>query len=115
MREEFYEELRNTSSSYYDRYKNCKILEDVETGDRILSTREIADIPDNPNDIYHRVQSNELNRLDLIAAKYYRNPLFWWVIAQANNIYDPLLPLDPGTIIRVPDIETLYGNNGILL
>lgn len=113
--EEFYIESRNPSTSYADRYKSCKILKDKETEDSLLAMREPTDVPESYNDIYHRVQSHEVSRLDLIAAKYYRNPLFWWVIAQANDIYDPLTPLEVGTLLRIPSIETLYGNNGILL
>lgn len=112
---EFYEESRNKSGSRFDRYKDCRILEDKETGERLLSTRMLSDIPHSPNDIYHRVQSNEVSRLDIIAHNYYKNPLLWWVIAQANDIYDPFVILEPGTLLRVPDIETLYGNNGVLL
>lgn len=115
LTQSLYLESRNNSKSYSDRYKNCKVLEDIDTGEVLLSTREIIDIPKNPNDIYHRVQSHEVHRLDIIAAMYYKNPLLWWVIAQANDIYDPLVAIEPGTILRIPDIETLYGNNGILL
>lgn len=115
MNDEFYKEIRNKSRNYTDRYKNCKVLEDIETGDILLSTREIIDIPVSENDIYHRVASHESTRLDIIAHQYYKNPLLWWVIAQANNLYDPFSPINPGTIIRIPSIETLYGNRGILL
>ena len=112
---EFYEESKNSSKSYSDRYKNCKILKDIETKEVLLSTREIVDIPSHPNDLYHRVKSNEVSRLDLLAHKYYSNPLLWWVIAQANDIYDPMTMLLPGTLLRIPSLEVLYGNNGILL
>lgn len=115
MSGEYYKEIRNDSKNTTDRYRNCKILEDIETGNVLLSTREIVDIPVRNNDIYHRVKSHEVSRLDVIAHIYYKNPLLWWVIAQANEIYDPMHVLEPGTLIRVPCIETLYGNNGILL
>lgn len=115
MKGEFYEETRNNSRDYSDRYKSCKLLKDLETGEILLSTREITEIPESPNDIYHRVQTQEINRLDTLAAMYYRNPLFWWIIAQANDIADPFERVEPGTLLRIPDIETLYGNNGILL
>ena len=112
---EFYEEIENESTTYSDRYKSCTILKDLYTGESLLSTREIYDIPSSSSDIYHELKSNEVCRLDILAHKYYRNPLLWWVIAQANEIYDPFIRLDPGTILRIPTIETLYGNKGILL
>lgn len=115
MDNEFYRELDNKSNSVSDRYKDCKVLENIETGEVLLSTRDIFDIPVNTNDNYHRVKSHEVTRLDILAHKYYRNPLLWWVIAQANDIYDPIEALEPGTLVRIPNIETLYGNEGILL
>lgn len=115
MSQEFYNETRNPSIDNSDRYKNCKILEDRDTGDKLLSIREISEITVDPSDRYHEVKSHEVLRLDIIAARYYNNPLLWWVIAQANDIYDPLIPIPAGTILRIPHIETLYGNEGILL
>ena len=112
---EFYTELRNSSRDRADRYKDCKILEDTSTGETLLANREIKDIPYNTSDTYHRVQSNEVCRFDILAHKYYKNPLLWWVIAQANDIYNPFEDIPPGTLLRIPCMETLYGNNGILL
>lgn len=112
---EFYQEKDNINASRYDRYRDCRILVDNETGETLLSTRELLDIPSTPLDTYHRVKSNEVGRLDLIAAQYYRNPLLWWIIAEANGISDPLTPITVGSLIRIPTIETLYGNSGVLL
>lgn len=112
---EFYSEKRNRSNNSDDRYKDCSILEDKETEITFLSTREPINIPVRSTDIYHRVNSHEVGRLDIIANMYYRNPLLWWVIAQANDIYDPITLIAPGTLLRVPNLETLYGNHGILL
>lgn len=115
---EFYNESPNRvdrRNPYNNRYRNCKLLEDKETGDVLLETREILEIPVNSKDSYHRVQVNEIGRLDIIAYQYYKDSQLWWIIAQANHIYDPLLDLEPGFILRIPAIESLYGNNGILL
>ena len=113
---EFYEIVKNTSRHHRsDRYRNCDILKDKDTGEFLLSTREDLEIYPRPDDIYHRVQTNEICRLDTLAHQYYRNPLLWWIIAQANDIYDPLKTYEPGTILRIPSLESLYGNNGVLL
>ena len=112
---EFYKETRNTSKDRTDRYRGCKVLEDEESGDLLLSTREILPIKESNRDIYHRVASNEVGRLDKLANQYYNNPLLWWVIAQANNIRDPFAPISPGTLLRIPPVESLYGTSGILL
>lgn len=112
---EFYTEINQKNRDASDRYKNCKILRDKETNEVLLSTRDINKINLNNYDYYHTVNANEEFRLDLIADKYYNNPLLWWVLAQANDIYDPLSRPVSGDIIRIPSINTLYGNNGVLL
>lgn len=112
---EYYLETKNPSKNYADRYRSCKILKDLVTGEQLLATRETKNIATKSTDIYHEVKTNESCRLDIIAYNYYKNPLLWWVIAQANNIYDPIVATPVGTILRIPALETLYGNNGILL
>lgn len=115
MEREYYKEVKNPSKNKTDRYKECKVLEDIETGELLLSMREDIIVPPNSNDTYHRIKEHEICRLDILAHKYYQNPLLWWVIAQANDIYDPIKEISPGTLLRIPSIESLYGNNGILL
>lgn len=115
MEGEFYEKITNTSKVLSDRYRNTDILKDTETGQTIIATKEIKEIPVKSTDRYHRVQSHEVFRLDIIANHYYRNPLLWWIIAQANNIYDPIAEIPPGTILRIPSIEALYGIGGVLV
>lgn len=112
---EFYEVSERERAKNTDRYKRCSVLKDLDTGEVLLSTREVKEIPEHPNDKFHRVHSNEVGRLDLIAYQYYNNALLYWVIAQANEIYNPFVKLAPGTLIRIPALETLYGNKGILL
>lgn len=112
---EFYNSTENRLAKREDRYRNCPILEDKETRERFLATREINEIPLTVNDTYHRIAAHEVTRFDILANTYYKNPLLWWVIAQANNIMDPLNPIPPGTLIRIPSLEALYGNHGILL
>lgn len=112
---EFYEETKQKGRDSSDRYRNCKILKDLDTKEVLISTREIDDIPLNALDIYHTVTIEEDCRLDLLADRYYNNPLMWWILAQANNIYDPLSKPKSGEIIRIPNLSTLYSNGGILL
>jgi hypothetical protein len=67
---------------------------------------EFWDLPDLPkipvqtDDISYMVTANE--RVDLLANKYYGDPVLWWVIAVANG--HELLPtaLNEGETIRIP-------------
>ncbi len=48
----------------------------------------------------------EGERLDHLAAKYYGDARYWWVLAAASNI-GWWLQSPPGTIIRVPDLAAV--------
>lgn len=111
---EFYKSDDRKGVNPFDRYKNCKILTDTETGEVLLSTREITKIKLSVDDRYHTVQANEVGRLDLIAYNYYGNPLLWWVIAQANDIYDPFNAPEVNTMIRIPSLVKMYDYEGVL-
>ena len=111
----YYKETHNLKTTRSDRYRSCNIITDTETGESLLSTRDIIEIPKRASDLYHTVLLNEVGRLDMIAYKYYNNPLLWWVIAQANDIYDPFTDMHLGMALRIPLLETLYGYKGILL
>jgi hypothetical protein len=45
------------------------------------------------------------DRLDLISAKFYQRPDLWWYIIDANpEINDPWV-IEPGTVIRIPNVQ----------
>lgn len=111
---EFYKETDRKNVKPFDRYKNCKILTDSTNDEILLSTRDIKEIKLNTDDIYHTVKPNEVCRLDIIAYTYYGNPLLWWVLAQANDIYDPFIEPEVGTVIRVPSLVKMYDHDGVL-
>lgn len=66
------------------------------------------------NPQFHVVESNEENRLDIIANNYYGSPSFWWFIAMANNILDPSVII-VGTILKIPSINDIYKTGGPLV
>lgn len=80
------------------------IIDDNETYTETVNQTPI-DITD--KDKYHQVQPEEENRLDIIANNYYGQPQYAWIIAMGNGIIDPLV-IKPGTILRIPDLYTLY-------
>jgi nucleoid-associated protein YgaU len=64
---------------------------------------EVADLPTIPtqrDDVLHRV--SQVDRLDLLANRYYGDPVLWWVIAVANDIEIWPTQLNIGTTLRVP-------------
>lgn len=92
-----------TSSS--TRYKFPKHLFDGTF--TFLPSKRVYIIPETTRDLYHEVSSGERGKLDIIAYRYYGNVRFWWVIAQANRVINPLR-LEPGTQLRIPPIDVVY-------
>lgn len=88
-------------------YRNGVLIE-FEGTDEVLLSRDLLDIEGTLQDSYHTVL--ESDRLDLIAYKYYKNKVsdsskYWWVIADANAIYNPLdLSELVGEEILIPNI-----------
>ena len=65
--------------------------------------------------VYHEITSEDVNRITLIAQKYYKNPLYWWMIAIMNGIQQALWTPPIGTKIKIPykeDIIRIY--NGVM-
>lgn len=57
-------------------------------------------------DVFHVMAEGE--RLDLLAYRYYADPALWWVIADANDIKNPLR-VAVGKRLRIPSKSTVYG------
>jgi hypothetical protein len=61
------------------------------------------------DDVY--IISKKLDRLDLLADKYYNDSRFWWIIALANNLGKGTLQIPAGRQIRIPaDIYNIYAD-----
>lgn len=64
---------------------------------------DMVDLPqlqEQPDDISYTVAASD--RIDLLAYKFYGDPVLWWVIALANDM--ELLPTDlhESDVIRIP-------------
>ena len=70
-------------------------------------------IVESDGDIIYTITDKTKNRLDVIASMYYRNPQYWWIIAIANDIIDPLTELKIGTTIRIPPLLSIYETGSI--
>lgn len=61
-----------------------------------------AVIKESDADLFITSKESDIGRLDLLAYKHYGSPALWWVIALANDIFDPVYGPEPGTILRLP-------------
>lgn len=48
------------------------------------------------------IVSQETDKLDTLAFKYYKDPTLWWIIAKANHLGKGGLEISPGTFVRIP-------------
>lgn len=65
-------------------------------------------------DSEYAVENRYEGRLDKIASDFFGNPRYWWIIAQINNILDPIKEITPGRIIKIPSlqrVQTLMTSN----
>ena len=62
--------------------------------------RELREIPDRTSVFAATPIQGE--RLDLLAARYYRDPLLFWRIADAADELDPFDIVSPGEPVRIP-------------
>lgn len=89
-------------------FSNGYIVDFPRLGESLLLRDIISFVPD-ADDQYHPVIQNE--RLDLIAYSYYGDSVeraaeLWWVIADANNIFNPFdLSMYVGQSLLIPSIQ----------
>lgn len=72
-----------------------------QEGDRSLERLKLLHKED-LDDRSHIIKQGDT--LDLISFQYYGNPLYWYIIADINNIDNPFV-LDIGKSIIIPNIK----------
>ena len=77
-----------------DRYQFTK-----KSGDRYLTTK-YPSFPKQSTDLY--IISRETDRLDLLSNEFYKDPRYWWVLAEANNVGKGTMIVPSGLQLRIP-------------
>ncbi len=83
-----------------NRYQYSETLTTKETKKKYLESTIYPKIKPTNDDIY--IISTQSDRLDLLAAKYYGDPTYWWIISVANNLNDASLAIEVGKQLRIP-------------
>lgn len=92
-----------------DRYRTTKTVINTETNKAYMETTIYPKVSPSDSDIY--IITDETDRLDLLADKYYGDSKMWWIIATANNINDATFFIEPGTQLRIPsNIQKIVNN-----
>jgi hypothetical protein len=89
------------------RYLYSKNLTTKDTKKQYISSTIYPKIKPTDNDFY--IISEQSDRLDILATKYFGDKSLWWIIAIANNLNDATFFINPGTQLRIP------GNVSIIL
>lgn len=78
------------------RFGELKLVDEVEFWDTV----DLPEIPVQFDDLEYQVKGHD--RIDLVAWRFYGDPVLWWVIAVANDM--EILPTDLNRyeIIRIP-------------
>lgn len=77
----------------------------TRAGDNFLLLKKPLNLTSDPNDTLVAVKQEDILRPDIISNKAYGVPNLWWVILEYNNISDPLFELQPGQILKIPEIN----------
>ena len=83
-----------------NRYQYSTTLTNKYTKKKYLGSIIYPKIKPNNNDMY--IISQQSDRLDILASKYYNDQSLWWIIAVANNLNDASLSIEPGIQMRIP-------------
>ena len=62
-------------------------------------------IPDYPDDIW--ITSRDMDRLDLISNRYYKDSTLWWIIAKANCLPGDSIFIESGKRLRIPNLSNI--------
>ncbi len=77
----------------------------TEVNSRALEWWERKVLAINDDDSSYVVEKRFEGRLDLIAALYLNEPRYWWIVAQYNNVLDPVAEITEGVILYIPTID----------
>jgi nucleoid-associated protein YgaU len=82
------------------RYVNTPLVKHRHPSGEEYELRELRAIPDRT--AVFAATPVQGDRLDLLSARYYRDPLLFWRIADAADQLDPFDIVSPGEPVRIP-------------
>ena len=82
-----------------DRYTDTPITKTVDTGKRNYETTIFPSVPQTGDDTFIITQDGD--RLDTLAYRFYGDSSLWWVIGVSNGMTDSMF-IAPGTKMRIP-------------
>ena len=91
-----------------NRYESTNQITGSNSFTRRYETTTYPQFSRKETDIY--IITRKMERLDILANKYYDDARYWWVIARANNLGKGTLTIAAGQQIRIPqNITDIFG------
>lgn len=82
------------------RYAQCRVVVVEDGAGNQLDLRELREIPLKPAVL--QITPNQTDRADLLAFRYYRDPLLFWTLCDASAHMDPFDVVAAGEPVAVP-------------
>lgn len=87
------------------KYQQDFEISQTNTGKRFYSTNLISEVP---IDLFqYKIVSQDGDRFDTLAARYYKDASKWWIIAKANNLANGTMIIPGGTELVIPSAGLL--------
>ena len=83
-----------------NRYSYTNTIKEEDTNKSYLESTIYPRIKASDTDFY--IISEQGDRLDLLAKKYYGDTTLWWIIAVANNLNEANFFVKEGLQLRIP-------------
>lgn len=87
-------------------YDASKFIEFTNDGFDILSSYFVNKIKDLEVGGFY-ITSGDVNRLDLVSYKLYKDTQYWWILLIFNDLIDPFNDVKDGMLLRYPKLSAL--------
>lgn len=99
--------MAQNTNSLFNRYSRYVAGGSTEAANGRIEWWERNIMATDVTDITYVIENFYEGRLDLVSAVFYDEPRWWWVLAQYNNMLDPISETTAGRIIYIPSKDRL--------
>jgi LysM repeat protein len=101
-------EIKDLPSLPDERYENIFQVFQDENNRYFYNLLETINFPENlPDGFFTTYVVQPGDTYPYISYKLFKTINVWWAICLVNEITNPTLPLEPGTVLKVPTLNTI--------
>lgn len=79
----------------------------TEVSTQVLEWWSKTTVTGDPTDLVYFMEKKYEGRPDILGYVFYGDSGMWWVIAQYNNIFDPMTEMVEGKILIIPTLDRI--------